>query len=210
MTDSRQPRCGVLLAGGAGARFGGAAKGLMPLGNGRVADGPLRVLTALCDEVLIAANAADAESWFPAHRVVRDRSPGLGALGALETALQAAHGRNVLVCAWDMPFVTEKLLGQLIAIVEDARACCVPVHASGRMEPLCAAYAVACATVARDMLARGERAAHIFANACNGFHWPIDLSMSPADAERTFFNVNTPDDLRRAESWLLPQPIRST
>ena len=78
------------------------------------------------------------------------------------------------------------------------------------MEPLCAAYAVECTTVASETLARGERAAHIFANACDAFHWRIDVAMSPAEAQRTFFNVNTPDDLRRAETWLLPQPIRST
>jgi molybdopterin-guanine dinucleotide biosynthesis protein A len=210
VTDARQPRCGVLLAGGAGVRFGGAAKGLLPLGDARLADGPLRVLSALCDEVLVAANDADAESWFPGHRVVRDRVPGLGALGALETALQAANGRNVLVCAWDMPFITERLLAQLIAIVEHGASCCVPVHTNGRLDPLCAAYGIQCATVASGMIARGERAAHKFANACGGHDWPIDVAMSPAEAQRAFFNVNTPDDLRRAELWLLPQPIRSS
>ncbi len=193
--------CGVLLAGGRSARFGGSPKGLVAFGSGRLADGPLRALATSCDDVLIAANDAEAESWFPGVRVVRDVEPGLGALGALVTALGAAEGRSVVVCAWDMPFVTAAVLRELIRGIADGAACCVPQHANGTLEPLVAAYDARCADVAAELLATGERAAHALCTRVRGVHWLITGQPITMVQAHTFFNVNTPDDLQRADAW---------
>ena len=205
MTGTRQRRRGVLLAGGASSRFGGQAKGLLPLGEGRLADAALAALRESCDDVMIAANDHTAEFWFREHPVVRDSEAGRGALGALETALLASDGSTVIVCAWDMPFVTADILDQLAQVVDGGATCCVPVHADASSEPLCAAYAASCATAATALLARGERSAQALWREVAGVHWRIDAMLSPARAARAFFNVNTPDDLRLAESWLSPQ-----
>ena len=196
--------CGVLLAGGRSARFGGVPKGLLAFGDGRLADGPLRALAACCHDVLVAANDADAATWFPGIRVVRDDVPGLGALGALATALHAADGRRVVVCAWDMPFVTEAVLCELLAGLTDDARCCVPQHDDGTLEPLCAAYDATCADVAAELLAGGERAAHVLCDRVRGARWMI-AEKKTLVTEHTFFNVNTPDDLRRAEAWHSPK-----
>ncbi len=193
--------CGVLLAGGRSARFGGSPKGLLAFGGGRLADGPLRALTACCDEVVIAANDADAESWFPGMRVVRDVNPSLGALGALLTALQAGGGRSVVVSAWDMPFVTTAVLRAVVDEVSHGARCCVPQHADGSLEPLCAAYAPSCLDVAAQLLADGERAAHALCSHVHGVQWAIGQQPDTLVREHTFLNINTPDDLHRAESW---------
>ena len=210
MTGTRQRRRGVLLAGGASSRFGGVAKGLLPLGDMRLADAALAALRETCDDVVIAANDHTAEFWFREHPVVRDSEAGRGALGALETALLAADGATVVVCAWDMPFISADVLTQLAHVVEAGATCCVPIHADSSAEPLCAAYAPACAAVASALLARGERSAQALWRAVDGASWDIDAMLTPERAARTFFNVNTPDDLRRAESWVLPFSIRST
>ena len=204
--DGPRQRCGVLLAGGTSTRFGGGPKGLASLGAMRVADGPLRALERVCDEVVIAANDPDATVWFASHTIVRDAIPGRGALGALETALRAANGRTLVVCAWDMPFVTAATLETLAAVVDAGASCCVPQHADGLLEPLCAAYAPICADVATALLAQGERAAHLVQQACGGVGWSIADHVSGEQATRVFFNVNTHDDLRLAASWLTLHP----
>jgi molybdopterin-guanine dinucleotide biosynthesis protein A len=170
-------------------------------------DGALHALTALCDDVVIAANEPAAFEWFPCFRVVQDATPGLGALGALVTALQAANGRTALVCAWDMPFVTATLLSPVVAAVDAGASCCVPMHASGQLEPLCAAYGPGCADVALTMLREGERAAHALHARMGGTVWRVDAATDAAQG--AFFNVNTPDDLERAQSWLRQQQQRS-
>ena len=148
------------------------------------------------------ANAPDAGEWFPAHRVVRDIVPGVGALSALQTAMVAGHGRTVVVCAWDMPFVNAELLEALVTAVESGSECCVPLHDDGRLEPLCAAYAAECADAATWLLDAGERAAHALADAVGGTRWPVNDLSADRDGQRTFFNVNTPADLTRAADWI--------
>ena len=196
----RRARRGVLLAGGASARFGGAPKGLTCLGSARLADYPLRALLATCDEVWIAANDPLAATWFPAHHVIGDVVPGLGGLGALATALGGGDGTTTVVCAWDMPFVTAALLDTLAAAVEDGAACAIPQHANGMLEPLCGAYGPAASAAVVALLARDERAAQSLPQALGGFRWPIDPS--PDDTPPPCFNVNTTADLERARTWL--------
>lgn len=195
-------RTGVLLAGGGSTRFGGLPKGLATLGDRRLADWPLQLLDATCDEVLVAANDPRAETWFPAHRVVRDAEPGRGALGALETALSNATHDTVVVCAWDMPFVTIAVISALAEVVELGAPCCVPEHADGALEPLCAAYRRQCGAIVTRLLSEGERTAHVVVTEVGGTPWPVSQHLDPRDAHRIFSNVNTNDDLRDAHQWL--------
>lgn len=195
-------RSGVLLAGGGSTRFGGAPKGLAALGDRRLADWPLQVLDATCDEVLVAANDPAAVSWFPPHRVVHDAEPGRGALGALETALAHAAYDTVVVCAWDMPFVTPTIMMALVDAVEEGASCCVPMHDDGTLEPLCAAYQRRCRTLVTALLLNGERAAHVLMAQAAGLPWPVSEHLGLHEAQRCFSNVNTADDLRDANRWL--------
>jgi molybdopterin-guanine dinucleotide biosynthesis protein A len=196
-----QRRCGVLLAGGASTRFGGTPKGLAPLGGMRVADFVLRALDAVCTETIVAANDPAAGAWFPQHRIVTDSVPGRGALGALETALTAATARTVVVCAWDMPFVSAAVLEALAAAVDAGASCCIPTYADGTSEPLCAAYDAAAAPTATTLLANGARAAHELVAVLGGSRWMIDDESQGRDAQRIFLNINTREDLAQAVAW---------
>ena len=196
-----QRRCGVLLAGGASTRFGGTPKGLAPLGGVRMADFVVRALDAVCTETIVAANDPAAAQWFPHHRIVTDAVPGRGALGALETALNAATARTVVICAWDMPFITGATLDTLAAAVEAGASCCIPMHADGQLEPLCAAYDSSAAHTATMLLAGGARAAHELVSAIGGARWQIPSDAPGRDQSRMFHNINTRDDLAQAIEW---------
>jgi molybdenum cofactor guanylyltransferase len=190
---------GVLLAGGASSRFGGVHKGMLPFAGRRLADFPLDVLHTLCDDVVVAANDPVAASWFPGHRVVPDEITGLGALGALRTALLAAAGRIAVVCAWDLPLMTAAILCDCVEVVQAGATCCVPELATG-CEPLCAAYdSAACLPVIERMIHDGDLAAHLVLTAAAGHAWHPPIDRDRDAASRAFFNVNTADDLRDAE-----------
>jgi len=209
VTSAPLPRCGVLLAGGNSERFEGGHKGLAPLGSHRLGDYALRALTAVCDEVLVAANDPDAITWFPLHRTVADLLPGLGGLGGLETALRAANGRLLVVCAWDMPMVTAAVLRELISAVDDGASCAVPQGADGRLEPLCAVYGPQCHAAAVSLLETGERRAQALVAATDGCVMTIGSTRAAADDAHTFFNVNTRHDLQIAERWMTnPETLR--
>jgi molybdopterin-guanine dinucleotide biosynthesis protein A len=189
---------GAILAGGQASRFGGAPKGLAEVGGVRVLDRVAAALRAVpCDDLLLIANAPDAATWLPGARVVRDRRPGLGALGGLHAALSQARG-PVLVVAWDMPFVPTALLAALAAAVHAGAPAAVPSGPHGP-EPLCACYGPSCLTIVERLLDAGERRASALAEAAQAIPLGTDEVARFGDPATMFTNVNTPDDLSLAE-----------
>lgn len=207
MTDSgtagqRVSVRGAVLAGGGATRFEGKPKGLELVGGERILDRLVGVMTAALGEPpLLVANAPDARSWRPDLRTVGDARPGLGALGGIYTAVVEAPAPVVCV-AWDMPFVSVSLIRALAGALDRNDA--VLPQSSGRrgVEPLCAAYGPACRDAIADSLDGGDLRAI-------GFHDRIRVGILPlaevralADPDLLFFNVNTADDLAKAdELW---------
>ena len=190
---------GAILAGGGATRFGGKPKGLEVIGGERILDRLVRVLTsALGVPPLLVANAPDAKDWRPDLRTVSDVKPGFGALSGIYTAVVEAPAPVVCV-AWDMPFVSEPLVRALAGRLHDSDA--VLPQSDGRrgVEPLCAGYGPACREAIQGSMAAGDLRAI-------GFHDRIRVGILPLDQVRTladpgllFFNVNTADDLAKAD-----------
>jgi molybdenum cofactor guanylyltransferase len=192
---------GVILAGGRSSRFGGAPKGLARIGGERILDRVARALRASTDALLVAANDPDAEGWVSGARRVADRTPGLGALGGLQAAMAHA-GTPLLVVAWDMPFVSASLLRELRARGERGALAVVPEGSDGRPEPLCAWYSNALLPRIERLLAAGERRAMALADGYGVERLDRSTVAQYGDPTLIFDNVNTADDLRRAEARL--------
>ena len=90
----------IILAGGRSRRMGGD-KARLRLGR--------RTL-------LGHARALAAALGLPCRVVARDRRPGLGPLGGIETALRRAGTGRVLFLGCDMPFLQPALVERLLAI----------------------------------------------------------------------------------------------
>ena len=187
-----------MIAGGGASRYGGAAKGLLEVGGRRILDRVVESLqVATGRPPILVANAPDAPSWRRDLRVVADVLPGNGSLGGILTAVETAG--SVLCVAWDMPFVPAGLLAEVAGLLAGADAA-LPESGSRRgLEPLCAAYGPACGPAIRAAIGRGDARAV-------GFHGDVRLARLPqagvlqyGDPAVLFFNVNTPDDLARAE-----------
>ena len=190
---------GAILAGGGATRFEGRPKGLERVRGERILDRLVRIFEeALGREPLLVANRADAANWKPGLRIVPDLIPGLGALGGIYTAVRSAPAPVVCV-AWDMPFVTAELLRALASGLEGADACLPESGGRRGVEPLCAAYGPACGEAIEQVLESGDRRAIAFhhlvrVGILNGR--AVSVLGDPAVL---FFNVNTAEDLERAE-----------
>jgi molybdopterin-guanine dinucleotide biosynthesis protein A len=169
------------------------------VGGERILDRLVRVMTAaLGVPPLLVANSADAPSWRPDLRVVKDPRPGAGPLGGIYAAVLEAPAPVVCV-AWDMPFVSQSLIAELASKLEGYDAM-VPESGGPRgVEPLCAGYGPGCRSAISISLEDGDLRAV-------GFHQRITIGILPladvrrfGDPELLFFNVNTADDLARAE-----------
>ena len=191
---------GAVLAGGAARRYGGRPKGLVELGGRRILD---RVVDAVSGVTgappLLVANAPDGPGWRPDLHTVPDVRPGCGSLGGIYTAVVSGTG-PVLCIAWDMPFVTPGLLGALVDGSAGYDAFLPESDGKRGVEPLCAVYGPACAPAIERRLALGDLKAI-------GFHPEVKVGTLPLERVREFgepdvlfFNVNTPEDLERAEA----------
>jgi molybdopterin-guanine dinucleotide biosynthesis protein A len=190
---------GAIVAGGANMRFGGEPKGLHPVDGRRVIDRVAAAMEGLASEIILVANAPDATSWLPGARVARDEGAQRGSLVGLRTALATAHGDDVLVVAWDMPFVTRELLRFTQSLLSAPVYAVVPELDEG-LEPFCAAYAGRCLAIVERQLAAGELRVGACIDAL-----PVVRRLGAGelarfgDPARLFFNVNTADDLASAE-----------
>lgn len=189
---------GVVLAGGASARFGGAPKGLHVVGGRRVLDRVLDALRATTEAQLIVANDPSAPEWAPGVPVVRDLLATRGSLVGIHAAL--AHcGTPVLVVAWDMPFVTPALLDALRRRGEAAEGAVVPRGPRG-IEPCCAYYVPDDARVAARQIDAGELRLSDFLAALPQVSMIEGVELAAVgDPERLFLNVNDAADLADAE-----------
>jgi molybdopterin-guanine dinucleotide biosynthesis protein A len=187
-----------VVAGGAASRYGGSPKGLFEVGGRRILD---RVVESLARATgappAIIANAPDAASWRPDLVVVPDVVPGQGALGGILTAVE--RFAPVVCLAWDMPFVPAGLLAALAARLDGADAALPESDSRRGVEPLCAAYGSACSPAIRAALERGEARAVGFHPYVRVARLPREDVLQYGDPDVLFFNVNTPDDLERAE-----------
>lgn len=197
MTAGR--RClGAILAGGAATRMGGAAKGLERVAGARIVDHAAAALRAAADELFLVANADDAQDWLPGVPVARDRRTGFGALGGIHAALESTSG-DVLVLAWDTPFVPGGLLRALRDAGELGDATMVVPRSASPwgFEPLCAWFSHAALEPVTALLDAGDGRVGALASRANVLS--VDVS-SWGDPDDLFFNVNTLADLPRAEA----------
>jgi molybdopterin-guanine dinucleotide biosynthesis protein A len=178
----------------------GRDKALIPLGGQPLIAHLLARVEGLGDELLITTNRPEPYARFGA-RTASDPVPGAGALEGLHTALTAAKGDLVLLLACDMPFVSRSLLEHMLGLADDADI--VVPRREGRFEPLHALYKRGrCLPPLRSALASGERRMISFFPQVHvlTIEEPELTRLDPQG--RSFFNVNTPEDLAQAESML--------
>ena len=190
---------GAILAGGGATRFGGKPKGLELVGGERILDRLVRAFESALGELpLLVANAPDAGSWRPDLRTVGDVQPGYGSLGGIYTAVMLAPAPVVCV-AWDMPFVSDSLIQTLAGGLEQYDAMLPQSDGRRGVEPLCAAYGLACRDAIAASLAAGDLRAIGFHDRIRVGILPLEQVRALADPDLLFFNVNTADDLARAD-----------
>jgi len=199
----KQP-LGVILAGGQAMRMGGGDKGLKLLGGQTLL---ARVEARLAPQVAaIALNAngdparfADLGMPVLADSIAGFAGPLAGVLAGLDWAV-GMGADTIVTAAADTPFFPCDLVPQLLLASEGMQhplvLAATPDAARGRARhPTFGLWPVALREDLRTALAGGLRKVLMWTQAHGGRE-----ALFPQ--EEAFFNVNTPDDLARAEAML--------
>ena len=193
---------GVLLAGGLSRRFGGGDKALNLLGA-------KTVLEHVCDRVrrqvgALILNAGGDAGRFPplGLEVVADVVPGaLGPLAGVLTGMtwakeNAPEAEWVATFATDAPFLPKDLVGRLKAEAEAGGADIALAASDGRRHPVFALWRMSLIDdLQRALVDEGERKVMAWVER----HRFVTVDF-PAEPRDPFFNINTPDDLARAQA----------
>jgi molybdopterin-guanine dinucleotide biosynthesis protein A len=185
---------GVVLAGGLGRRIGGA-KATTDLAGRALIEYPLRVLAAVLTEVRVVAKPDTAlpERLAAADVWIEPAEPHHPLVGIVH-ALKLAAPRAVLVCAADMPFLTVEVMARLARADARGAPAVVATRRGSSLEPLLGRYEPGAAAVLADAaLAAREPLRAVVAR--------LGPRLVEVDAG-VLFNVNTPEDLARAEARL--------
>jgi molybdenum cofactor guanylyltransferase len=194
---------GAILAGGASRRFG-SPKALATVGGRAIVERVRDVLEEAVGHTVLVANAPElfAGLQLPSRP---DAHPGAGPLAGIEAALRWAEeeGRpGALVAACDMPFLDPRTLRLFVdrarQAVPSLDAVAVSMNAA-RNPPLCAYFSIRCLPAVARLLGGDDRSVRALLSSVAAAWVPREEIARFRDPATTFFNVNTPDDLRRAE-----------
>lgn len=202
----------IVLAGGFSSRFG-KDKGLLPLANKPLIRYVLDAVGNLVDEeIVVVSSKLQVESYAKAGlnvKIVVDaldvRSPLVGAL----TGFKEAMGEHALLLSCDTPFVSKSILALLLDLSPNRNAV-IPRWPNGYIEPLQAVYRVKSALEsAEKALNSGKLDMRSMVNGLRGVRYISTLVLQQLDPNlKTFFNVNAPVDLKRAEHLLSEKAYR--
>jgi molybdopterin-guanine dinucleotide biosynthesis protein A len=201
MTALRHKVCGVLLAGGQSRRMGGGDKTLQPLAGKAILDHAIeRVRPQVACLVL---NANGDPGRFAAWRLpvqpdtVPDYAgPLAGILAGMEWAARHAPVCDLVLSApTDAPFLPRDLVDRLEEGMIRAGADIACAGSGGRAHPPIALWPVSLAEDLRlAMTQEAVRKVDVFTA-----RYKLAQVDWPAEPLDPFMNVNTPEDLARAE-----------
>ena len=186
---------GALLAGGSSTRMG-VPKADIELGGRSLAQRAAHTLAQFTVEVVLVGGEPIADLR---RRHLPDARSGAGPGAGIEVALSDA-GIQVVALALDLPFVPPALLLATLQVVDQGAAICAP-RWEQRWHPLCATYSQAALKPLQERLDRGALDLH---GLLDEIGTPIEGSELDefGDPTEMLLNINTPEDLARAEKLL--------
>ncbi len=185
-----------ILAGGKSSRMG-RDKAFLQLRDETLLAHALKLSAAITKEVKIVG---DATKFSAFGRVVEDVYPNRGPLGGIHAALSTSSTDLNLMLAVDLPFVGADFLQYLLARARESTAIVTLPRAAGGLQPLCAVYRRPFAEIAEEALRNGRnKIDSLFAKAGTCVIEDDELVRAGFSSEM-FRNLNTPDDLEKAQS----------
>jgi len=197
----------VILAGGFSRRFG-RDKGLVVLAGKPLILHVISRVSKVVDEVLVVVSSEEQKNNFEtileekANLVIdkdNSQSPLVGAITGFETA----NGEYSLLLPCDTPLVSTQIAQFLLGICANRNAA-IPRWPGGYIEPLQAVYRTESAlTAAKTALKQGKMNMQSMIDNLRGVRYISTMVLEQLEPDLlTFFNVNTPQDLKKAESIL--------
>ncbi len=187
----------AILVGGRGSRMGYVEKAFLKICGVKIIDRLLREFSE--DDVVVVCRDEEQERLFDVN-TTSDSVKNFGALAGIHAALKYFEDRT-LVLACDMPFAKRKVAEKLFTEAGKFNASVLmPYWREGKFEPLFSVYSPDLIPEIEKSFEFGERKIlkPVFRSE-RVFLYPVECLKKLDEKLISFFNINTPQDLRRAE-----------
>jgi molybdopterin-guanine dinucleotide biosynthesis protein A len=189
--DTLTDTAGVVLAGGRSSRFG-RNKALAELGGVPLIQRVVGVLKPVFRHVYIITNSP-REYAFLGLPMFQDLIRGLGPLGGIYTALRSMPESRGFFAACDMPNLNGRLIRHMADQARDMDA--VVPRIRGMVEALHAVYGSGCLPAIQALIDSQCRQVFRFFDGVAVRYLEEEELRRYDPALKSFFNINTPDDL---------------
>ena len=195
---------GVILSGGLNKRFGGTNKAFSRIGGKCIMDRLFDVFSELFDEIILVTNHPEQFLKWDLT-IVTDIFDLRSSLTGIHTGLFYARNPYAFFSACDTPFLKKELVEVLVEQIEEKIDIVMPETAAG-FEPLCAIYSKRCLKPAEDHLKANKLKIQWAFRSNRIKNIPENLLRSVDPELESFFNINTPEDLVKAEEMVARPP----
>jgi molybdopterin-guanine dinucleotide biosynthesis protein A len=188
----------AILAGGRARRLG-TNKALLEIEGRTILDRILEKMLEVFPDVLLVVKDEDSPlsgDYGPRVKVVADLLPGKGPLGGIYTALEHSPSPYVFVMACDMPYPNLALVRRLLSEAEGREA--VVPRKGPYIEPLFAVYHRDTYPRIKKRLEADDLKIHDFIDEIDALLLEEEEVCGCDPDLRSFFNINTPEDLEKA------------
>lgn len=197
----------IILAGGFSRRFG-RDKGLVVLSGKPLILHVIDRVSKVVDEILVVVSSLEQKNKFQTIlggktnlAIDKDdyQSPLVGAL----TGFENTNAEYSLLLPCDTPLVSIRIVHFLLDICTNSSAA-IPVWPSSYIEPLQAVYHTESAlTAAKTALNKGKMNMRSMINNLKRVQYISTVLLEQLEPNLlTFFNINTPQDLKKAEDLI--------
>ncbi|MCW8802627.1 MAG: molybdenum cofactor guanylyltransferase [Candidatus Bathyarchaeota archaeon] len=197
----------VILAGGFSRRFG-SDKGLVHLRNKPLVRHVIDNVSSAVDEILVVVSSEVQKKTFEpivehTAKLIIDSDKSQSPLIGTITGFEVANSEYSLLVPCDAPLISTKIV-EFLFDVSPTRKAVIPRWTSGYVEPLQAVYHTQSALIAAKNAIKQQRLdMRSMINNLNNIRYVSTNVLKQLEPELlSFFNVNTPQDLQKAESVL--------
>ena len=194
----------VILAGGFSRRFG-RDKGLVVLSGKPLILHVIDRVSKVADEVLVVVSSEEQKNKFETileekANLLIDKDDSQSPLVGAITGFESANSEYSLLLPCDTPLVSTQIVQFLLDMCTNKSAA-IPRWPGGYIEPLQAVYRTESAlTAAKTALKQGKMNMRSMIDNLRGVRYVSTMVLEQLEPDLlTFFNVNTPQDLKKAE-----------
>jgi molybdopterin-guanine dinucleotide biosynthesis protein A len=189
---------GIILAGGLNTRFSGKDKAFRTVDGERIVDRLYRIFRETFEEIIVVTNDPMKFLAWDAH-IVTDLFPVRSSLTGIHAGLFHSRRPYAFFAACDIPFLKKEVVEAVIGAITPDIDAVIPETTAG-FEPLCAAYSTRCLENVRRHLSKNRLKIQLFLKKMRVRTIPEERLRRLDPQLISFFNINSPADMDRAEA----------